>query len=248
MGDEPEVFEASCLVCGSWGDYKREEGRPIRETYRCTRCQASLRYRAQAEVVLLYFGDSTVRSISELARKRRFRSLAIYEPGFIGPFRRYLRDLPHYTQSRYRPDEATRDNRVVGLENQDLMELTFANDSFDLVISSDIFEHVRKPYKAFSEIHRVLKEGGMHIFSVPFHPARTKTVYPVDTSGPEDILLEPPRYHGSSATGQSLVYTDFGLDMIDELGKIGLPTAAHAIETPYTALRRVVTFASAKVA
>jgi SAM-dependent methyltransferase len=127
---------------------------------------------------------------------------------------------------------------VLMLENQDLINLTFANDSFDFVISSDIFEHVGKPYKAFSEIHRVLKEGGMHIFSVPFHPARIKSVYPVDTYGPEDIFVEPPRYHGSSATGQSLVYT-FGLDMIDELGKIGLPTKAHAIETPYAGLRRV---------
>jgi SAM-dependent methyltransferase len=246
MADEPEVFEASCLVCGTWGEYKREEGRPIRETYKCQCCQASLRYRAQAEVVLRYFGGPSVRSIAGLARLRRFRSLAIYEPGFIGPFRRYLRDLPHYTQSRYGSDQAKDARRAMGVENQDLMDLTFADDSFDLVISSDIFEHLRKPYQAFGEIHRVLKRGGMHIFSIPFSPSRTKTSYPVDTSGPADILVEPPRYHGSPATGQCLVYTDFGLDMLGELGKIGLPTELHEIETPHTALRRAVTFASTK--
>lgn len=248
MGDEPEVFEAYCLVCGSWGDYRREEGRPIRETYKCTRCQASLRYRAQAEVVLRYFGGSTVRSIAELVGQRYFRSLAIYEPGFIGPFRRYLRDLPRYRQSRYGPDHTIAEKRVREIENQDLMDLTFDDNSFDIVISSDIFEHVRKPYHAFGEVRRVLKEGGMHIFSIPFSSARSKTVYPVDTSGPEDVFVEPPRYHGSPATGQSLVYTDFGLDMIEELGKLGLPTKVHEIETPYTDLRRVVTFASTKVA
>jgi SAM-dependent methyltransferase len=248
MGDEPEVFEASCLVCGSWGDYKREEGRPIRETYKCTRCQASLRYRAQAEVILRYFGGSTVSSISELVRQQNFRSLAIYEPGFIGPFRPYFRYLPHYTQSRYGTDQAIGEKRERRLDNQDLMHLTFVSESFDLIISSDIFEHIRKPYQAFCEVHRVLKEGGMHIFSIPFSAARARTVYPVDTSGPQDVFVEPPRYHGSPATGQSLVYTDFGLDMIEELGKIGLPTKTHEIDTPYTDLRRVVTFASTKVA
>jgi SAM-dependent methyltransferase len=244
--DEPEVFEASCLVCGTWGEYRKEEGRPIRETYKCKCCQASIRYRAQAEVLLRYFGNPGVRSIAELVRQPRFRSLATYEPGFIGPFRKYFRKLPRYTQSRFELDEAKGGEKAMGAENQDLMDLTFANDSFDLIISSDIFEHVRKPYKAFGEIHRVLKKGGLHIFSIPFSPTRTETAYPVDTSGPEDIFLEPPRYHGSPVTGQSLVYTDFGVDVLDELGKLGLPTKLHEIDTPHIALRRVVTFASRK--
>jgi len=128
------------------------------------------------------------------------------------------------------------------------MNLSFANDSFDLVISSDIFEHVRKPYAGFSEIHRVLKEGGMHIFSIPFRPTLPKTTYPVDTSGSQDVFLEPPRYHGSQATGQSLVYTDFGADIFDELAEMGLPTIAHELQTPHSDLRGVLTFASTKVA
>ncbi len=170
MRDEPEVFEASCLVCGRWGEHRREEGRPLRETYKCAHCQASLRYRAQAEVVLRCLGGRSVRSIAELVDVPRFRSLVIYEPGFIGPFRRYFRGLRRYTQSRYEPGRAKGERLGPGLENQDLMDLTFADDQFDLVISSDIFEHVRKPLEAFSEVHRVLKKGGMHIFSIPFSP------------------------------------------------------------------------------
>jgi SAM-dependent methyltransferase len=248
MVDVTEVFEAACLVCGAWGEYRKEEGRPTRETYRCKHCQASLRYRAQAEVILRYFGGSKIRSIAELVRQQRFRSLAIYEPGFIGPFRRYFRRLPHYTQSHYYGvDQANGLGRAVGVETQDLMDLTFASNSFDLVVSSDIFEHVRKPYQAFGEIYRVLKDGGVHIFSIPFSTARSKTVYRVDTSGPEDILVEPPQYHGSSATGRCLVYTDFGSDILDELGMIGLATELHELQTPHTDLRRAVTFTSTKV-
>jgi SAM-dependent methyltransferase len=246
MADEPEVFDASCLICGAWGEHRREEGRPIRETYKCTHCQASLRYRAQAEVVLKYFGGDSVRSIADLVNGRRFRSLAIYEPGFIGPFRRYFKGLPRYTQSRYEPERAKGERLAPSLENQNLMDLTFVDDQFDLVISSDIFEHVRKPYKAFSEVCRVLKKGGMHIFSIPFSRGRTESIYPVDTSGPEDVFVTPPRYHGSPTTGRSLVYTDFGLDMLDELGAMGLPTELHEIEVLHTTLRGVITFASTK--
>jgi SAM-dependent methyltransferase len=246
MVDEPEVFEGTCLVCGGWGEYRREADRPVRETYKCASCSASLRYRAQAQVVLRYFGNSTAHSVADLVGQPSFRSLAIYEPGFIGPFRRYLRKLPHYTQSIYSYDQATCDKRAMGLENQNLMALTFPDDAFDLIISSDIFEHVREPYKAFREVYRVLKRTGMHIFSIPFSHSQPETVHRVDTSGPEDIFLEPPRYHGSPATGRSLVYTDFGLDMLDELDKIGLPTDMHELQTPQTDLRRVVTFASTK--
>jgi SAM-dependent methyltransferase len=246
MADQPEAFDASCLICGAWGEHRRDEGRPLRETYKCSHCQASIRYRAQAEVVLEYFGNRSVRSIAELVDRRWFRSLAIYEPGFIGPFRRHFRRLPRYTQSRFEPERAKGEELAPGIENQDLMDLTFPEAQFDLVISSDIFEHVRKPYKAFSEVHRVLKKGGMHIFSIPFSRGRAVTVYPVDTSGPEDVFIEPPRYHGSQSTGQSLVYTDFGLDMLGELDRIGLPTELHEIEMPHASLPSVITFASTK--
>jgi ubiquinone/menaquinone biosynthesis C-methylase UbiE len=140
------------------------------------------------------------------------------------------------------------DKRAIGLQTQDLMNLNFADVTFDLVISSDVFEHIRKPYKAFGEVRRILKNGGMHIFSIPFSVDRAETVYRVDTSGPEDVFVEPPLYHGSPSTGQSLVYTDFGLDMLDQLRKMGLPTKLHELETAHTALRRVVTFASTKPA
>jgi SAM-dependent methyltransferase len=244
--DPPEAFTASCLVCGKWGEHRRDEGRPVRETYKCAHCHASLRYRAQAEVVLKYFGGRSVRSIAELVKARRVRSLALYEPGFIGPFRRHFRRLPRYTQSRFEPDRPKGEELAPGLESQDLMNLTFRDAQFDLIISSDIFEHVRKPYIAFREVRRVLKKGGMHIFSIPFSRGRAATVYRVDTSGSEDVFIEPARYHGSESTGRSLVYTDFGLDMIDELDGIGLPTELHEIEMPHAALRGVITFASTR--
>ena len=44
--------------------------------------------------------------------------------------------------------------------------MTFQNESFDLFITQDVFEHVMEPNKAFKEIERVLKPGGAHVFTV----------------------------------------------------------------------------------
>ena len=45
----------------------------------------------------------------------------------------------------------------------DLQRLTYSSDSLDVVIASDVFEHVREDAKGFQEIYRVLKRGGLFI-------------------------------------------------------------------------------------
>lgn len=47
--------------------------------------------------------------------------------------------------------------------------LPFPDHSFDLVVCSDVLEHV-DDQKALSEIKRVLKKGGIFLFSVPAFP------------------------------------------------------------------------------
>ena len=115
------------------------------------------------------------------------------------------------------------ENSREGVQCQDLMHLTYEDDSFDLVLSSDIFEHVRKPFAGFQEVNRVLKPGGFHIFSIPFdYPMPVETVYRVDTSGPEDEFILPKRYHSAPMGGKSLVYTDLGEDMVEIMAGAGI--------------------------
>ena len=44
-------------------------------------------------------------------------------------------------------------------------------DNFDLVFSDNVMEHIENPDQIFSEVHRVLKPGGIFIFKTPnkFH-------------------------------------------------------------------------------
>lgn len=49
----------------------------------------------------------------------------------------------------------------------DACNLNYPNNFFDVVVSFDVFEHIKKDYLAISEVHRVLKNKGHLIFSVP---------------------------------------------------------------------------------
>jgi SAM-dependent methyltransferase len=180
-------------------------------------------------------------TLIELRGQPSFGELAIYEPGIVGPFRHLLRELPGYVNSYFWVDVAPGDERD-GVRCEDLRDLTFPDDSFDLVITSDIFEHVREPMAAFAEIFRVLRPGGHHIFTIPLHWPLPSTTEPrVDYSGAADVFLAPPVYHGSPTDPKgSLVYTDFGMDLPEQLRRLGFETVIHH------GYQYAVTFASRK--
>jgi SAM-dependent methyltransferase len=228
-----------CSVCGHTGEYARRDA-PLREHHACSGCGASLRYRLQASAISTTYGrpDGT---LTELVAEPSFGDIAIYEPGIVGPFRALLRELPGYVNSYYWPDVAPGEKRD-GVRCEDVRDLTFSDDSFDLVITSDIFEHVRGPMPAFAEIFRVLRPGAYHIFTVPLRwPLPSTTESRVDFSGSEDVFLAPPVYHGSPTDPNgSLVYTDFGMDLPEELRRIGFETVVHH------GYEHAITFASRK--
>jgi len=49
----------------------------------------------------------------------------------------------------------------------DICDLPFEENSFDIVFSNHVLEHIEDDKKAMSELFRVLKPGGMGIFQIP---------------------------------------------------------------------------------
>ena len=232
-----EGYTGCCTVCGHTG-YLRRADRSVRETYQCGNCGASLRYREQASLILRFFSRENSKHLGELAHEAEFRNLKIYEPGLIGPFRKLFQHLPGYRNSYFWEDVQPGEFHE-GVQCQDLMNLGYDDNSFDLVLSSDIFEHVRKPFTGFKEVDRVLKPGGYHIFSIPTAvPMPPETVFRVDTSGPEDVFILPRHYHSAPKGGKSLVYTDFGADMTGIMAADGIDLKMEAPASQAIAGRR----------
>jgi SAM-dependent methyltransferase len=60
-----------------------------------------------------------------------------------------------------------RDNNCVEKRLASINALPYPAETFDIVTCFDVFEHVEEDRAAFQEIHRVLKIGGLLVFTVP---------------------------------------------------------------------------------
>ena len=85
----------------------------------------------------------------------------------------------------------------------DLEKTHFPDNYFDVIMTSEVFEHVARPYKAFQEIYRILKPGGIHVMTVPHHTiAYNDVVYAEMRPNQTDpVLLLEPVYHGEPNPG-----------------------------------------------
>jgi SAM-dependent methyltransferase len=178
--------------------------------------------RAQAATVLDLLGlRTTGELVARLAGESRF---AIFEAATNTVFRAPdLLRRPNYVSSEYRED-APRGAIVDGVLNQDLQALTFADASFDIVLTSDVLEHVANLDRALDETSRVLKPGGFHVFAVPSDPALPHTVERARVVAGEVVHLRPSVYHGDSIRGEGiLAFRDFGADTAKRTSRPSAP-------------------------
>lgn len=114
-----------------------------------------------------------------------------------------------------------------GIQCQDVQKLTYTSNSFDVCTSTEVFEHVPDDLKGFSEIRRVLKPGGIFIFTVPLGShAQTIERAIITESGSIQHILEP-EFHGDPIRGHRpvLSFRNYGRDIVNRLTSQGF---AHA--------------------
>lgn len=177
----------------------------FRSTYRCKNCGSAPRERA------------LVRSMNMYAPN--WKNLVIHESSPGNAASKFIQnECKKYIASQYYPDIPSGK-----MHNETLCEnienLSFENDSIDIHVTQDVLEHVFFPGKAFQEIARTLRPGGMHIFTVPLvlknNPSRQCAFLSKD--GFVNIEGEP-RYHGSPVSSDgSLVTWDWGYDICDHI-------------------------------
>ena len=124
-----------------------------------------------------------------------------------------LRSLPLFSGSDYKGEEIQAAARDATERSEDLTRLTYPDNSFDVVLTSETLEHVPDLHAALREIHRVLSPGGRHVFTVPVLPT-TQQTFPrsiVLLDGTiEDRALRICHPGGDSGYP---VFTEFGTDL-----------------------------------
>jgi SAM-dependent methyltransferase len=157
-----------------------------------------------------------------------WRTLDIHEssPGWDRVSQILAAECPGYRASQY--DESVPFGTTVlaprtyarEYQSENLEQQTFKDESFDLVLMQDVFEHVFRPDRAIKEIARTLRVGGALIMTVPivmgFKPSRRRAQL---IEGNVIHLIEPPEYHGNPVPGSDgvLVTVDWGYDIVSYL-------------------------------
>ncbi|KQT35480.1 SAM-dependent methyltransferase [Chryseobacterium sp. Leaf405] len=97
----------------------------------------------------------------------------------------------------------------------DILDLPFADESFDIVFCNHVLEHIEDDAKAMSELYRVLRPGGWGILQVPMKNSLEKTY--------EDFTIKDPKER-QKHFGQYDHVRWYGMDYFDRLKKAGFET------------------------
>jgi methyltransferase family protein len=172
----------------------------LRDHYRCDRCGSIPRERALITVLERQFP--------------KWRDFSIHEssPG-LPSSERLRRHCRSYLSTHYFPD-ARLGEIEHGFRNEDLARQTFEDESFDLVITQDVMEHVLDPEAAFREIARTLRPGGAHLFTTPIYPGlQTSERRARERDGAIEYLAEPEYHSNPIDEAGSLVTMHWGQDI-----------------------------------
>lgn len=178
----------------------------LRDNYFCISCGSIPRFRAIIKYIKQYFPN--------------YKNLYIHESSPMGASSEFMaKNCKNYSSSHYFSDIHTGDIKN-GYRCENLESLTFKNESFDILITQDVFEHIHHPELALKEIERVLKSGGAHIFTVPYYPNIKSSPRIIEKNG-ASVHIKEPIYHKNPVSIEgSLVTYDWGYDIADYIYNI----------------------------
>lgn len=154
--------------------------------------------------------------IRELAPEWKARTIHESSPGRRGTSVILARECAGYLATQFFADTPPGTYRD-GVRCEDLERQTFGDESFDLVITQDVMEHIFHPDRAYREIWRTLKPGGLYIHTTPIYKDQVTTERraSIGTDG-KVIHLAEPEYHGNPIDLKgSLVTFHYGYDLAD---------------------------------
>lgn len=222
-----EALEGICPVCGVGAHFTRFSDN-FRESGVCSICSSTNRNRQMASLVRRRF------AIPPYGAFKFPPGFAIYNAESNGAFHNQLKGHADYVCSEYWGPEFQAGEVVKGVRHEDLQGLSFNDGSLDLVLSSDVLEHLPDPYRAHSEIFRVLKSGGRHIFTVPFVAGWATDEVRAKVVDDEVVYIKEKIYHGDPIRPEEgvLVWTIFGMEMLTKLTQLGFEATMWIMHEP----------------
>jgi SAM-dependent methyltransferase len=235
-----------CVVCGRFGPmlYRRRviprrleelwelnprlaEALARKESCDCAHCGAKMRGRRLAAVLrTLYTTGRVITSLARWVEQPEIQALRVAEINRIDGLHEQLRQLPRFASSDYVPGTVAGET-IAGVRSEDLTRLTYADASFDLVLTSETLEHVPDLSAGLREIYRVLAPAGLHIFTIPLLPHVSRTFARAVVLPDGSVEQKWPRIcHPGGDVGYP-VFTEFGADLPGLFKMAGFSLETH---------------------
>jgi SAM-dependent methyltransferase len=205
--------------------FKPQEFRVRREA--CSLCDFNIQVRLRNDemaVRCLRCGASAVtQSLVDVLRQEyeHLSTLDVCELSAAGPLVRWLQPrVPSLKTSEYFPDTLPGTERG-GVTCQDVQSLTYADETFDVCTSTEVFEHFENDVAGFCEMFRVLRPGGRLIFTVPLD-LNHRTVERTEMRAGHRVNVLPAEYHADRYRGRRVFcFRNYGADLADRQSKVG---------------------------
>jgi len=180
----------TCPICGYRGRFI-SVGHPPRWDARCLNCGSRERHRLTQLWITAGGGD-------RLAGKR----ILHFAPERI--WQRMMRGNPLYE---------TADLMQAGVTHQvDITAIPLPDAGFDVVMAHHVLEHIPDDRRAMRELFRMLKPGGVGLFTVPVNTSRHETY--------ENPAITAPAERWAHFSAEDHVRY-YGLDFADRLAEAG---------------------------
>lgn len=200
----------------------------FRDHYLCDNCGSIPRERALMLAIERFYPEWATLAIHESSPAGRGASLKLKQK------------CQQYVGSHFFPDFPLGETHNSGWKNENLEAQSFEDESFDLVITQDVMEHIFNPKRAFAEIERTLKPGGAHICTVPLVRKHDCSQVRAQLSKQGEIeYLFPAEYHGNPIDNKgSLVTMHWGYDVCEYIQQAcGMQTTIVFIDDIYHGIR-----------
>jgi SAM-dependent methyltransferase len=228
--------EGWCPICGRLTRFM-DATENLRESCFCEHCRSTNRQRQMAFVLLRVLEEMRPARLLSLGDVAALDGpVRIHNSESSGAVHDALRSNTGYTFSEYFGPEHASGALVNDVMHQDLTRCSFGDASLDVLMSSDVFEHIPEPYLAHAEVFRILKPGGRHVFTVPFLWDRWLDERRAEASPSGEIRhLLPPELHGDPVRPDAgiLVFLKPSFEMCVRLARIGFEPRIYRPHLPW---------------
>lgn len=225
-----------CDACGGYGPYQyksvvttvlarqwklsavQREAMNARESMACAFCGSTYRLRLLSRAINYWNSGNAKSSLLQNIESGKFDDLKVAEINSCGVLHDILKKIPHLKYSEYGSTDTS-------VPDEDLQSLSYGNNMFDMVLTSDVLEHVPDVDRALKETYRVLKPGGVHIMSVPIIRGRSSRKRTHMTNKGKAVHDLAASFHGSGEPDY-LVWSEFGDDFVSMVENAGFNTYA----------------------